>query len=222
MLSVLFLLLACEDPPAPAAPSTTDAAGAIGQNGGIPGGAATTPGGPANGATPSLPPNGAAPNGATASGAAPDVMSVPPKTECDALAADATIPKKKEDVAAMKGQGRVWTDQQIRNSYLCEVARAASLDADAKKAGTSAEQRAKAAFAIRHDARAVARAMLADAAKIQSLETADTQKFGNADGPDFDHLVKKAKEKGLSGDAMYEDVILVILTRSDLDKALGI
>ena len=60
---------------------------------------------------------------------------------------------------------------------------------------------------MRHDARLVARAMMASDAEVKALEARDQAKYGSPSGPTYDWLVNHAKEKGLTGDAVFEEIV---------------
>jgi hypothetical protein len=216
MLS-LSLFLACTDP----TPPSTDATSTVPTGTVAPAGLSTPPATPSGTPAPASPPNGG-PAAGNAAANAPTSMALPPSATCDALAADKTVPQNEAELKTHLAGGQTWTDEQIRNTYLCAIARITGSDSAAKAAGKTAEQRAEAAFAVRHDARVLARGMIKDAARVASLKQADQEKFGNPDGPTFEHLVEKAKEKGVAGDALYEDVVQVIESRPDLDRALGL
>jgi len=63
------------------------------------------------------------------------------------------------------------------------------------------------AVAIRHDARIMSRAMMSDPAEVEDLRKRDMEKYGNPDGPTFDQLVRRNRENGLTGDAVYEAIV---------------
>lgn len=48
---------------------------------------------------------------------------------------------------------------------------------------------------------------MADPVEVELLRARDVAEYGNPNGPTFEFLVKKLKEAGLEGDAVYEAVI---------------
>jgi len=75
------------------------------------------------------------------------------------------------------------------------------------KDGLSAEERAHRAQDIRHAARIKARELMANKQEVADLQARDREKYGNPDGPGFDQLVRMNRNKGLDGDAVYEEII---------------
>lgn len=119
-----------------------------------------------------------------------------------ALAADSAPPPQAEQSAV---QPR--TNAEIRQWYNDQVAAIPSLDIQWRQQGLSAEDRARRAHAIRHDARIKAREFMPDKAEVQMLRARDQEKYGNPDGPGFEDLVARNREKGLTGDAVYDDIV---------------
>ena len=111
-------------------------------------------------------------------------------------------------VAAPKGN-----DAQIRGWYDAQEGRIPALDAKLKLEHRSAEERARAAFAVRHAARLRARALMRDEGRqgeAASLEARDLEKYGDKDGPTFDWLVRaEVRRAGKAGpdDAVYQAII---------------
>jgi hypothetical protein len=99
------------------------------------------------------------------------------------------------------------TNAEIREWYLKEVAVIHDLHKQWLAQGLSAKERARRAWRIRHDARLKARAMMADREEVEMLEVSDTIEYGRPDGPTFEFLVKKCREAGLKGNAVYEAII---------------
>ena len=111
------------------------------------------------------------------------------------------------EAQAQKASGATWTDRQVRQFYLERVAAIGPADAALVAAGKTAEERARAAFTARHDARMTARAMMQDAAMVEQLRARDREKYGTSDGPTFEFLLEKAKAKGLVGDDAYQSIV---------------
>ena len=99
------------------------------------------------------------------------------------------------------------TNAEIRQWYNDQVAVIPALDEDWRRQGLGAEERARRAHAIRHDARVRARAFMQDKGEVAVLEARDREKYGNPDGPTFEYLVARNREKGLEGDAAYEAIV---------------
>jgi hypothetical protein len=120
---------------------------------------------------------------------------------------DKPVPSSSAHVEALKKAGVAWDDGEVRAYYLRTVASIGPADAGWRREGVPAEERARRAFRIRHEARVTARAMMKDPAEVRLLEARDQQKYGHPDGPTFDELVARQKDKGLAGDAVYEAIV---------------
>jgi hypothetical protein len=116
-------------------------------------------------------------------------------------------PTTPEEAEALKQGGQTWSNEEIRAYYL-ELA--GSVDASNeqwKQEGLSAEERARRAYDVRHNARITSRAMMGDPREVEDLRARDREKYGNPDGPTFDQLVESQRKKGLTGDAVYEALV---------------
>lgn len=111
------------------------------------------------------------------------------------------------EAQAHRAKGVVWTDRQVRQLYLERVAAIGTADAGLQAAGKPTQERARAAYTTRHDARATARAMMRDAAMVEELWARDREKYGTPDGPSFEFLVEKAEAKRQTGEAVYQSII---------------
>lgn len=111
------------------------------------------------------------------------------------------------EAQAQKAAGAVWSDRQVRQYYLERVAAIGGADEALRGAGESTEERARAAYAARHAARMTARAMMQDAAAVEGLQARDREKYGNPDGPTFEYLLERGRQKGLAGDELYQSII---------------
>lgn len=123
------------------------------------------------------------------------------------LAEGQTLPASLEDVAARREAGVTWSNRQIRALYLRELSTIPARDAAAKAAGEPIEARARRAYELRRRARIITRAMMSDPAEVEQLRARDLERYGHPDGPTFDGLVESAREKGRSGDAIYQSII---------------
>lgn len=111
------------------------------------------------------------------------------------------------EASALRASGVAWTDRQVRQLYLERVAAIGERDALLRAQGQSAEARAQAAYQARHDARMTARAMMHERTAVEVLEARDRLKYGTPDGPTFEYLVERAREKGREGDAIFESIV---------------
>jgi hypothetical protein len=107
----------------------------------------------------------------------------------------------------LKRDGASWTNEEIRVYYNQVVATIGPADEQWKREGVPAPERARRAFAIRHDARLTCRAMMTSPSEVEDLRKRDQEKYGNPDGPTFEQLVESGKKKGTAGDALYEGII---------------
>lgn len=99
------------------------------------------------------------------------------------------------------------TNAEIRQWYNDQVATIPVLNEQWLKQGLSAEARARKAQEIRHGARIQARAYMQNPDEVADLQKRDMQVYGNPDGPTFEQLVSKNRNRGLQGDAVYEDIV---------------
>ncbi|MCI5139038.1 MAG: hypothetical protein D3922_11635 [Candidatus Electrothrix sp. AR1] len=99
------------------------------------------------------------------------------------------------------------TNAEIRLWYNHQVVIIPTLTEQLIQEGASAEERAKLAYEIRHRARIYARLLMPDKEEVEMLRRRDMEKYGNPDGPTFEYLVEKNRQKGLEGDALYEAII---------------
>lgn len=99
------------------------------------------------------------------------------------------------------------TDCEIRKWYNYQVVAISVINKRWKETGIALKERAKKAFALRHNARVNARYMMKDREEVKSLQERDKQKYGNPDGPTFVYLVQKLQAKGLSEDEVYREII---------------
>jgi hypothetical protein len=130
-----------------------------------------------------------------------------PGASGSAAQADKPYPRTVAEAEALKKAGTSWTNQEIRVHYNQMVATIGPSNEEWKKQGLPILERARRAFAIRHDARMTARAMMASPSEVDDLRRRDQEKYGNPDGPTFEHLVEHGQKKGATGDAIYEGII---------------
>ncbi|MBZ4335603.1 MULTISPECIES: hypothetical protein [unclassified Corallococcus] len=104
------------------------------------------------------------------------------------------------------GAKKPTTNSEIRAWYKQQVAGIPANDAKLAAQGASLEDRAKAAHAIRHQARVDARQFMGTF-ESALLKARDFFKYGRLDGPSFDQLVGEAKKSGLSEAQAYDKII---------------
>jgi hypothetical protein len=143
--------------------------------------------------------------------------------DCPVLAAPGRLPETPEAAAALRQKGTSWSNRDIRARYVCAAEGIGPLNEQWKAQGLTTEERAKRAYQVRHDARRTARAMMASAAEVEALRQRDRDKYGDPDGPTFEWLVKNAEKKGLSGDAVLEEIIKSAQrTDAAVNRSLGL
>jgi len=133
--------------------------------------------------------------------------SEPAVAPTDPWPAGLAKPADAAEAVSLRASGARWTDREVRQRYLERVSEIGPNDERLRTGGQSAEARAKAAFQARHDARVTARAMMQDVAAVEALRERDREKYGTPDGPSFEYLVERARQKGLEGDAVYESIV---------------
>jgi len=111
------------------------------------------------------------------------------------------------EAETLKKGGVSWTNEEVRVYYNEIVGTIAAANDRWKQEGLPVEERARRASRIRHDARLTCRAMMASRDEVEDLRRRDQDKYGNPDGPTFEHLVESARKKGVTGDAIYEGII---------------
>jgi hypothetical protein len=99
------------------------------------------------------------------------------------------------------------TNAQIRRWYREQVNQIHSLNLSWIASGEGAEDRARKAWELRHNARLKARELMENPDEVQLLRNRDLGKYGDPDGPTFDYLVDHWKRLGLKGDKIYEAII---------------
>lgn len=114
---------------------------------------------------------------------------------------DVSVPQVSSEVVQPK------SNEEIRQWYSDTVDKIPDLNEQWIAEGVSVEERAKRAHDIRHDARVKAREMMQNKQEVADLQARDAEKYGNPDGPTFEYLVEKNRQKGLEGDAVYEAII---------------
>jgi hypothetical protein len=146
-----------------------------------------------------------------------------PVAQCPVLLQSQSLPTSEGAAAEQKKTGKTFSNKDIRVRYLCDVAKIGAENEDWKKQSVPIEERAKRAFEIRHNARKTARAMMQSDTEVALLKSRDQAKYGSPDGPTFEWLVEKAKGKGLTGDAVYQEIIdSAQRTNVDVNAALGL
>ncbi len=132
------------------------------------------------------------------------MLSVPMTTVAESAVvtmSDVSAPQVSSEAVQPK------SNEEIRQWYNDTVDKIPDLNEQWIAEGVSVEERAKRAHDIRHDARVKAREMMQNKQEVVDLQARDTEKYGNPDGPTFEYLVEKNRQKGLEGDAIYEAII---------------
>ena len=117
------------------------------------------------------------------------------------------LPSDLAQATALRDMGVTWDNTEIRQHYLAINETIGPLNEQWTAQGLSAEERARRAYELRHNARVTCREMMGDRAEVDRLRAADLKDYGNPDGPTFDQLVAKQRAKGLEGDAVYEAIL---------------
>ncbi|MEZ4471660.1 MAG: hypothetical protein R3F60_12830 [bacterium] len=140
------------------------------------------------------------------------------------MLAPADLPTTPDEGIAARAAGRAWTPAAIRWIYVCRAYGIAAANRGWIAAGQPAEARARQASDVhRRTAKATARAMMDDQALAAELRARDQAKYGDPEGPTFEWLVKKARGRGLEGDAIYTDIIRSAgHTNDEVNASLGI
>jgi hypothetical protein len=144
-------------------------------------------------------------------------------SDCPVFIAPGKLPASVEEAKTRRLQGASWSNKEIRARYVCWVTGIGAMNVEWKAQGLPAQERARKAFEVRHDARMISRAMMASDVEVKLLQERDREKYGNPDGPTFEWLVEKAGEKGLSGDAVYDEIVSSAQrTDAATNKAFGL
>jgi hypothetical protein len=117
------------------------------------------------------------------------------------------LPESLAQVDELRQRGVSWSNEEVRAHYNRLVSAIGPANARWKSEGLPAEERARRAWQLRHDARILTRAMMSDPREVELLRKRDLEKYGHPDGPTFELLVEKQRRKGSSGDAVYEAII---------------
>lgn len=152
----------------------------------------------------------ATPTRPTRTNSAPPTANRPP-SDVSAGSPSRTRPRNPEGAASVNnaqasGAKKPTTNTEIRAWYKQQIAGIPANDAKLKAQGASLEDRAKAAHAIRHEARVGAREFMGTFESAM-LKARDFFKYGRLDGPSFDQLVGEAKKSGLSEAQAYDKII---------------
>jgi hypothetical protein len=135
--------------------------------------------------------------------------SAPPPSRTDSPSS--TRPRNPEGASRVNStEGRParppQTNSEIRQWYKQQISQIPAKDAELKAAGASLQDRAKAAYDIRHSARVDSRQFM-NPLEAMFLKARDFFTYGRLDGPSFDQLVKDNMKGGLSKDQAMEKII---------------
>ncbi len=115
------------------------------------------------------------------------------------------------------------TNEDIRQWYNDQVSVIPALNEQWRQDGLSAEERARRAHDIRHAARLKARDFMPNKQDVADLQARDQEKYGNPNGPTFSQLVQANRDKGLTGDAVYNEIITsASRTNKDYNNRYGV
>lgn len=143
----------------------------------------------------------------------------PAKPSPDGLATDYSLPKPKKKAPPAQSKATQQSDDpayvvtppktncEIRIWYNFQIVAIAQLNERWKEEGMSVVERAKKAFEIRHQARLNGRYMMEDKFEVAALRDRDNKKYGNPNGPTFEHMVAFGRQNNLTGDRVYEGII---------------
>jgi len=106
------------------------------------------------------------------------------------------------------------TNREVRETYLETVSSIPALNREWEAEGAPLKERARRAWEIRHRARIDARASMADQKEVEMLRQRDLAKYGNSDGPTFEQLLNRERDRGQTDEEAYE-AILVSSTSTD-------
>ena len=132
----------------------------------------------------------------------------------EGLAAIKEFISARNAILAIKGPGKAGTLSNVE-------ARKWYLEQEAKIAGQidkslSLEQQAKQAFELRNQYRTEARELMADRKLAEQLNVSDPNRT-------WEEIVKKTKDKGLSGDDVWSEIIESSMrSRQSVNKSLGL
>ena len=115
------------------------------------------------------------------------------------------------------------TNAEIRQWYQEQISQIPVSDREWKAQGLSPAERAENAWRIRHNARLKAREMMSDKSEVENLRMRNIQKYDNPDGPTFEYLVERLMQTELTGNDIYEEIILLSCqTDPGINKLLGL
>ena len=114
------------------------------------------------------------------------------------------------------------TNDQIRDWYLEQISQINALNEQMIKENVSLHERAYRLWEFRHNLRLEARKKMRDEDEVDLLRARDMRKYGNPDGPSFEFLFQTAQNEGLTGNAIYEEIILTSArTDTETNKNYG-
>ena len=114
-----------------------------------------------------------------------------------------TLPKSEQAIIV----GVPTSNCEVRLWYNYQVVAINQLNKHWIQQGISLKERARQAYLLRHNARVNGRFMMADRFEVAALKDRDFKKYGHVDGPTFEYLVAKNRERGLKGNDVYNRII---------------
>lgn len=115
------------------------------------------------------------------------------------------------------------TNTEIRQWYLQQTLQIPELNKQWLADGLSPEERARAAWRVRHEAGLKAREMMSEPEDVRLLQARDIALYGTPDGPTFDFLIEQLENEGIKENDIYEAIILgSYRTNEGINKKLGV
>jgi hypothetical protein len=107
------------------------------------------------------------------------------------------------------------TNGEIRAWYLSEVSKIAALDEQWTSRGDTLEQRARQAWARRHELRLKAREMMENPQDVELLRERDRKVYANPDGPTFEDLLYRLRSRNVTGDRAFRRILAGALNTNE-------
>jgi hypothetical protein len=99
------------------------------------------------------------------------------------------------------------TNAEIRLWYVEQVQGIAKSVEGLRGKSVALIEVAREAWRLRRAARLEARSKMGQAIEVEFVRARDLKLYGDPDGPSFEQIIERAREKGFSGDGVYEEVI---------------
>ena len=99
------------------------------------------------------------------------------------------------------------TNAEVRLWYHQRVKDIGRLVRDLRQRGVAVREVAQLAWRLRRSAVQEARGQMGNADDVEVLRMRNLAKYADPDGPSFEYVVERARERRLTGDDVYEEVI---------------